>query len=122
MSSALKRVAAVAAVGTTAVLASAGGASAATMPVASPKLAFPVPASSLPAFALPALPGGGLPGLAPGLAPGLTPPPLSFVGPSVGQVAAVIGPTVLTTAPSNFSNTNIQTSAGGNLSGGQAGL
>jgi hypothetical protein len=36
-------------------------------------------------------------------------------------VAAVIGPTVITTAPSTFNNTNIQTSAGGNASGGQAG-
>jgi hypothetical protein len=53
-----------------------------------------------------------------GLGSGL---PLSFVGPSVGQVAAVIGPTVITTAPSTFTNTNLQTAAGSNLTGGQAG-
>ena len=45
---------------------------------------------------------------------------LSFVGPSVGQVAAVIGPTIITTAPSTFINTNNQVSAGGAVSGGQA--
>lgn len=51
--------------------------------------------------------------------PAFNPAGLSFVGPSVGAVATVIGPTVITTAPSTFINTNIQTSAGSNLSGGQ---
>jgi hypothetical protein len=105
MSSTLKRLAAVAvgALGTLVPMASASAAT--TMPVAPLK----------PAFALPAgFPAAGL--------PAFKPLPLTFVGPSVGQVAAVIGPTVLTTAPSNFSNTNIQVSAGGNLSGGQAGI
>jgi hypothetical protein len=32
---------------------------------------------------------------------------------------AVIGPTIITTAPSSFINTNNQVSAGGNVSGGQ---
>jgi hypothetical protein len=104
MHSTVRRLAVLGALGTTlGVVLPVGSASAAMTPVAPPKLAFP-----LPAFHLPAL-------------PGFTPGPLSFVGPSVGQIAAVIGPTVLTTAPSNFSNTNIQVSAGGNLSGGQAG-
>jgi hypothetical protein len=79
-------------------------------PVASTSAAVTAVAPSKLAFPLPAFP-----------VPGFTPSPLSFVGPSIGQVAAVIGPTVLTTAPSNFSNTNIQVSAGSNLTGGQAG-
>jgi hypothetical protein len=104
MNSTVRRLAALGALGTTlGIVAPVGSASAATTPVAPPSLAFP----------LPAFPVAGLPHFTPG--------PLSFVGPSIGQVAAVIGPTVLTTAPSNFSNTNIQVSAGGNLSGGQAG-
>jgi hypothetical protein len=105
MNSIVRRLAVLGALGTTlGVVASAGSASAAMTPAALPNLA---------AFSLPAFPAPGLPAFTPG--------PLSFTGPSVGQVAAVIGPTVLTTAPSNFSNTNIQVSAGGNLSGGQAG-
>jgi hypothetical protein len=65
----------------------------------------------------------GLPFAAPGLPglPAFNPAGLAFVGPSVGQVAAVIGPTVITTAPSQFVNTNLQTTAGGALSGGQVG-
>jgi hypothetical protein len=104
MNSTVRRLAVLGALGTTlGVVAPVGSASAAMMPAAPPPFAFP-----LPAFPVPSL-------------PAFTPGSLSFAGPSVGQVAAVIGPTVLTTAPSNFSNTNIQTSAGGNLSGGQAG-
>jgi hypothetical protein len=103
MYSTVRRLAVLGALGTTLGVVAPVSASAATTPAALPKLAFP----------LPAFPAAGLPRFTPG--------PLSFVGPSVGQVAAVIGPTVLTTAPSNFSNTNIQVSAGGNLSGGQAG-
>jgi hypothetical protein len=104
MNSTVRRLAALGALGTTlGVVAPVGSASAATTPAALSRLAFP----------LPAFPVTGVPRFTPG--------PLSFVGPSIGQVAAVIGPTVLTTAPSNFSNTNIQVSAGGNLSGGQAG-
>jgi hypothetical protein len=44
---------------------------------------------------------------------------LAFVAPVVGQVAAVIGPTIITTAPSTFINTNNQVSAGGVWNGGQ---
>jgi hypothetical protein len=101
MNSTVRRLAVLGALGTTlGVVAPVATASAAVTPVAPPKFAFPLPAFPVPAF---------------------TPRPLSFVGPSIGQVAAVIGPTVLTTAPSNFSNTNIQVSAGSNLTGGQAG-
>jgi hypothetical protein len=104
MHSTVRRLAALGALSTTlGVVAPLGSANAAPPPVVPPKLAFP----------LPAFPATGLPAFTPGS--------LAFAGPSIGQVAAVIGPTVLTTAPSNFSNTNIQVSAGGNLSGGQAG-
>jgi hypothetical protein len=44
---------------------------------------------------------------------------LNFTGPRIGQIAAVIGPTIITTAPSTFINTNNQVSAGGAASGGQ---
>jgi hypothetical protein len=104
MNSTVRRLALLGALGTTlGVVAPVGIASAATTPLAAPNFA---------AFPLPAFPAAGLPAFTPG--------PLAFVGPAVGQVAAVIGPTVLTTAPSNFQNTNIQTSAGSNLTGGQA--
>ena len=106
MHATVRRLAVLGALGTTlAVAAPLGSASAAT--TAPPaNLAFPLPAfPAFPAFTPPAF----------------TPGSLAFAGPSIGQVAAVIGPTVLTTAPSNFTNTNIQVSAGGNLSGGQAG-
>jgi hypothetical protein len=42
-------------------------------------------------------------------------------GPLLGQSAAVIGPTIITTAPSLFINTNNQVSAGSSVSGGQFG-
>jgi hypothetical protein len=103
------RRAALVAVATTGIAASATGASAATPPL---------PFAGLP-FAAPTLPAGGFPS-APGLA-GFTPAPLSFIGPAVGQIAAVIGPTVITTAPSNFVNTNLQTTAGSAVTGGQVG-
>jgi hypothetical protein len=120
MSSTVKRLAALAAV---------GAAIGVVGPVANATAALPLaPSGGLPAApglpglpagaGLPAFPGAGLPAFTP---PAFTPGSLAFAGPSIGQVAAVIGPTVLTTAPSNFANTNIQTSAGGNLSGGQAG-
>jgi hypothetical protein len=35
---------------------------------------------------------------------------------------AVVGPVIITTAPSSFINTNNQVSAGGNVSGGQVAL
>jgi hypothetical protein len=130
MQSTMKRLAAVAALGTIGILAPAAGASAAVTPTTPPK--FALPGAGLPAagLGLPAA-GLGLPAAGLGLpAAGLGLPaaglgtdrlPLSFVGPSVGQIAAVIGPTVITTAPSTFTNTNLQTAAGSNLTGGQAG-
>jgi hypothetical protein len=136
MQSTLKRLAVVAALGTMGILAPAAGASAAVTPAAPanfglPGVGLPAAGLGLPAaglglpaagLGLPAaglgLPAAGLGLPAGGLGRGL---PLSFVGPSVGQVAAVIGPTVITTAPSTFTNTNLQTAAGSNLTGGQAG-
>jgi hypothetical protein len=88
-----------------AVVAPVSSASAAT--AATPNLA---------AFQLPAAGWGGLPGATGGIVPVYS---IGFVGPSVGQVAAVIGPTIITTAPSTFINTNNQVSAGGVASGGQ---
>jgi hypothetical protein len=90
MNTTMKRLAATAAaVGAIGAVAPVAAASAATTPV--------IPA----AFALPAL-------------PAFNPAPLSFVGPSVGGLAAVIGPTVITVGAGNiFTNTTITTSAGG---------
>ena len=100
----MKRVAALAALGAMGVAAPVSGASAAITPAT-------LPVAPLSGFGLPAT-GLGLPALAPA--------PISFVGPRVGQVAAVIGPTIITTAPSTFINTNNQVSAGSAVSGGQA--
>jgi hypothetical protein len=41
--------------------------------------------------------------------------------PIVGQEAAVIGPAIITTAPTTFINTNNQVTAGSTWSGGQVG-
>jgi hypothetical protein len=45
---------------------------------------------------------------------------LPVTGPGAGQAAALIGPTIITTAPTTFINTNNQVSAADNWSGGQA--
>jgi len=108
MHATVRRLAVLGALGTTLVVAAPVGSASAAATAPPPNLAFP----------LPAFPAPGFPAFKP---PAFTPGALSFAGPSIGQVAAVIGPTVLTTAPSTFTNTNIQVSAGGNLSGGQAG-
>jgi hypothetical protein len=132
MNSTLKRLATLAALGTMGVLAPVASAGAAAIPGLPAGFSLPsLPAGGLPqlpAGGLPQLPAGGLPALGAGGLPGLgaglgdfTPAPLAFTGPVVGQVAAVIGPTVITSAPSTFNNTNIQVSAGSNGSGGQAG-
>jgi hypothetical protein len=107
MKSTLKRLGVVAALGAMGVLASVASASAATTSVLPTAFALP----TLPAFDAAALPAFTAPAL----------PPLSFVGPGMGGLATVIRSTVIATAPSTFINTNIQTSAGSNLSGGQAG-
>jgi hypothetical protein len=117
MQSTLKRLAAVAALGTIGILAPAAGASAAATPAAPAR--FAVPGAS--GYLAGALVGGAWGGpVAFGLGVGTGGVPLGFVGPGVGQAASVVGPTVITTAPSLFVNTNNQVSAGSNLSGGQA--
>jgi hypothetical protein len=108
------RLAALAAIGTMGVAAPVAGASVSGVPAgcgapcaphSSLRFALPVPAFPLtgfPAFpAFPAVPFG--------------------LGAPVGQVATVIGPNVITTAPSVFNNTNIQVSAGSAVGGGQFG-
>jgi hypothetical protein len=104
----VKRLAAVAALGTTVgVVAPLASASAATPPALAP---FALPAGGLPSAGLPAFAAGA----------GFEPVPLTFTGPAVGQVAAVIGPTIITTgAGVSFINTNNQVSAGSAASGGQ---
>jgi hypothetical protein len=99
----LKRLAAVAAVGATAILVPAAGASAAVTP------ALPALPLAAPHFPLAGFPVAGF--------PALTPRPFPFVAPGGGQV--VIGPTIITTAPSSFINTNNQVSVGGAVAGGQ---
>jgi hypothetical protein len=110
----VKRLAAMAALGTAVgVVAPVASASAATPPAGLPS--FALPAGGLPAAGLPA---AGLPSVAPGA--GFEAVPLNFTGPRIGQVAAVIGPTIITTgAGVSFINTNNQVSAGSAASGGQ---
>jgi hypothetical protein len=110
MRSTVRRLAAVAAVG-------------ATMGIAGPVAIANAAGTAVGAakFAFPTLPGGGLPGFGQGTfnPAGFGGVP-SFVGPSVGGLAAVIGPTIITTAPGvTFINTNNQVTAGGAVSGGQ---
>jgi hypothetical protein len=122
MNPTVKRLTALAAVGTAiGIVAPVASADAATPPVPA-GLAFP-----LPHFPIHGVTGftAGLTGFTPGLA-GFGPGgPVGLVGPNIapstGVVATVIGPNVITTAPSAFINTNIQVSAGGNFSGGQVG-
>jgi hypothetical protein len=96
MSSTLKRLAAMVAVGTMGLL-SPAGASAATSPATDPtKLALP----AFPAAGLPTLPEGGV----------------GFLGPSVGAVSSVIGPTIITVgAGVSFVGTTNTTTAGSAL-------
>jgi hypothetical protein len=97
----VKRLAVLGALGTTlGIAAPVGSASAATPPVApAAELAFAFPGFGFPGFA-----GGGLGGAV-----------------ASGQAVwgSVVGPVIITTAPSSFINTNNQVSAGGNVSGGQ---
>jgi hypothetical protein len=119
MNATVKRLSVLAALGAVGIVTPVTGASAAATPLPAATLALTIPKLPLTGQ----LPLAGLPAFTPPAftAPAFTPPPMNFVGPSVGQVAAVIGPTVITTAPSTFNNTNIQTTAGGAGSGGQAG-
>jgi hypothetical protein len=113
-----RRLAALAALGTTiGIVGPVAGASAATPPFTAPA-GFGLPASGYPAAGL-GFPAAGFGFPATGL-PAFTAPDLAFATPIVGQAAAVIGPTIITTAPSTFINTNNQVSAGSNVSGGQA--
>jgi hypothetical protein len=85
MQSTLKRLAAVAALGTVGILAPAGGASAAVTPATAATFAFP--SAGFPALGL------GLP-----------------AGAGVGHVTTVVGPTIIVSTPSTFINTNNQVS------------
>ena len=121
MTPTLKRLAVLAALGTVGFVAPATGASAAVTPSVSSSSSLP--ASQLPLTGLPGaagfpFPATGVPA-APDL-PAFAPVPSTLITPGLGQVAAVIGPTIITTAPSTFINTNNQVSAGSNASGGQA--
>jgi len=104
MKSTVKRLAALATVGTMAILAPVASASAATTPV--------TPA----AFGLPAFSGWGGNGLDWGGLGGFTPGAIPYAG---AGAAVVVGPIIITTAPSSFINTNNQVSAGSNVAGGQ---
>jgi hypothetical protein len=102
MHSSVKRLAVLGVLGTTLGIA-APVASASAAPVAPTKLA-----------AFPGFPGAGFPGFVGGGLP--------FGGAGLnGQAVwgSVVGPVIITTAPSSFINTNNQVSAGGNVAGGQ---
>jgi len=97
----------------------AGSAHAATFPALA---GFTTPSLAGTAWNLPALPAGfglGGSGIAATGWAGTPAAALNFTGPSIGQIAAVIGPTIITTAPSTFINTNNQVTAGSAVSGGQ---
>jgi 4-amino-4-deoxy-L-arabinose transferase-like glycosyltransferase len=117
MQSTLKRLAAVAALGTIGILAPTAGASATVTPTTPAKADVRQAGLGYLAGALVAGPWGGPVAWGLGVGTGGVP---GFVG--LGQTASVIGPTVITTAPSLFVNTNNQVSAGSNLSGGQGAL
>jgi hypothetical protein len=106
--STVKRLAVLGALGTTlGIVAPVAGASAASTPVAPAKLA---------AFPFPGLPGTGFSDFVP-LVPGPGAPP-GVIG-QVIRGPAVVGPVVITTAPSSFINVNNQDSVAGNAAGVQ---
>jgi hypothetical protein len=122
MQSTLKRLAAVAAMGTIGILMPAAGASAEVTPVdpavfAVPGADFPAPGSAVVqgAFASGYLPGSDV---AFGEATATDPAPLA--DPGIGQVVTVTGLTALSTAPVLVVNVNNQSAAGDNLIGVQS--
>jgi hypothetical protein len=112
MQSTLKRLAAVAALGTIGILAPAAGASTAITTGPSP---VAVQGAGFPATGLGFHTGNHAPGGGPGenvafsLGVGTRPVPL-LVGPAAGHVTTVVGPTIITTTPSTFINANNQVS------------
>jgi hypothetical protein len=110
MQSTLKRLAAVAALGTVGIVVPAAGASTAitTGPAAATVAGAGFPATGLGFLAGGLVPEGGLAGnVAFGLGDGPRPVPL-LIRP--GHVTTVVGPTIITTTPSTFINTNNQVS------------
>jgi hypothetical protein len=109
MQSTLNRLAAVAAVATMGILAPAAGASAAVTAPATPAALD----AGFPATGLGFLAGGlvweGGPGGNVAFGLGLRPVPF-LIRPGVPHVTTVVGPTILTTTPSTFINTNNQVS------------
>jgi hypothetical protein len=99
MSPTVKRIAALAAVTAMGTAAAPVGSASAAIP--------PVP-----------FPGAGFPGLPLTGFPAVIPDGFGSVGP-VGEAGAVVGPVIITTAPSVFINTNNQVTAGGALIGAQ---
>src|ERR1700750_296170 len=94
-------------VGAIAALAAAGtlGLAASAHATTLPGFNFPLPSYQLPTAAWPT---SGLPAFSPA---GLT-----FVGPSIGSIASVIGPTVITVGAGNvFTGTTITTTGGGSV-------
>jgi hypothetical protein len=121
MQSTLKRLAAVAALGTIGILTPAAGASAAvtrTTPArfADPGVGFPGTGLGLleGAFAT-----GGSFGSDVAFGQGVATDPAPLVDPGVGQVVTVTGPVVLTGAPIFVVNANNQSAAGDNVDGVQ---
>jgi hypothetical protein len=82
-------------------------------------VAIASPVSTAGAAAFPAVVPGPIGAAGWGDFPGLpfTGPPTT--GPILGEGITIVGPVIITTAPTRFNNTNNQVSAAGNWSGGQ---
>ena len=105
MHSTVKRLAVLGALGTT--LGIAGPVASANAAPATPNRAAVLQGAGFPGY--------GFPGFVP-FAPRAGLSGQAILGP------AVVGPVIITTAPSSFSNTDNQVSAGGNFSGGQVAI